>query len=183
MKNSDKNRAILAEVIARSWRERDYRAKFRQNPRAVLEQAGATIPAGMDVVLLENTPTVINAILPPIGDMAKYADKIQASVKLLNDMPDDVEVIVRRDSASRTFIVIPTVPFSTGDLTDTQLEQVVGGKGSPFSDLVGVFSKISAPDVSVSTSNTAVQTTYTVSTAVLGAEIAVAAVVVPCFIS
>jgi hypothetical protein len=98
-------------------------------------------------------------------------------------MPDDMEVVIRRDSASRAFIVIPTVPVSAGDLSDKQLEQVVGGKGSPFSDLVGVFQKISAPDVSIATTTTAVQTTYTVTTAVLTAEGAVVAVVVPCFIS
>jgi len=183
MKDSDKNRAILAEVIARSWRDREYHGKLRQNPRLVLEQAGAVIPAGMEVVLLENTPTVINAVLPPMGEMDKYAARIQTAVKMLEVLPEDMEVHLHRDSATRAFIVFPVPPVAAGDLTDKQLEGVVGGKGSPFDALVGVFQKVSAPDVSVSTSNTAVQTTYTVSTAVLGAEIAIAAVVVPCFIS
>ena len=70
MKESDKNRAVLAEVVARSWRDQKYRGQLRQNPKLVLQQAGASVPSQMEVVLLENTPTIINAILPPMGTWA-----------------------------------------------------------------------------------------------------------------
>jgi hypothetical protein len=178
MKESDKNRAILAEVVARSWREPQYRSKLRQNPKAVLAAAGATIPSGMDVVLLENSQTVINAILPPIGDMAKYEARIQKAVQMLKDLPEDVEVHLHRDSATRAFIVLPEMPANVGDLTDAQLEQVVGGKGSSHKDVaVNVNNVVTATQ--------GVQTAVGVTTEVGAIEIVgvAVAVVVPCFIS
>jgi hypothetical protein len=197
MKDSDKNRAIVAEVIARGWREPAYMSQFRQNPKGVLQQAGATVPANMEVVLLENSPTVINAILPAMGDMAKYESRIQKAVQMLKDLPEDMEVHLHRDSATRAFIVVPERPGDGGELTDAQLEQVVGGKGGspkkppppPAIGVVSVSNAVNALNVaSVAegvTGAVAVEEAAAVTTAVGVAEVAgaVAAVVVPCFIS
>ena len=178
MKESDKNRAVLAEVVARSWRDQNYRGQLRQNPKLVLQQAGATIPSQLEVVLLENTPTVINAILPPMGDMGKYEARIQKAVQMLKDLPEDVEVHLHRDSATRAFIVLPEAPLHAGDLTDAQLEHVVGGKGSAHKDVAVNVNN-------VVTMTQAAQTAVAVTTEVGVAEVAgvVVAVVVPCFIS
>ena len=51
----------------------------------------------MGVVLLENTPTVINAVLPPMGDIGEFEARIQRAVQMLKDMPEDVEVHLHRD--------------------------------------------------------------------------------------
>jgi hypothetical protein len=130
MKENVKNRAIIAEVIARAWREPAYLSQLRQNPKSVLEQAGASIPPSMDVVLLENTPTLINVILPPSAQTAKYEARMQAAAQLLKDLPEDMEVHLHRDSDARAFIVVPEAPAKGGELSDKQLESVVGGKGS-----------------------------------------------------
>ena len=130
MKESQKNRAIIAEVIARAWREPAYMSQLRQNPKSGLEKAGASIPAKMDVVLLENTPTLINVILPPPAEAAKYETRMQAAAQLLKDLPEDMEVHLHRDSEVRAFIVLPQAPTKGGELSDKQLEAVVGGKGS-----------------------------------------------------
>jgi hypothetical protein len=195
MKESDKNRAILAEVVARGWREPAYLSQLRQNPKSVLEKAGATIPANMDVVLLENTPTVINAILPPMGDMAKYEARLQKATKMLKDLPEDMEVHLHRDSATRSYIVIPQRPADSGELTDAQLEQVVGGKGSspkkpPPPPAVGVANVSNAVNVTNAVNVVegvayAVEVDVAVTTTMAAAEVvtAVVAVVAPCFIS
>jgi hypothetical protein len=130
MKENERNRAIVAEVIARSWRESAYLSQFRQNPKSVLEQAGAKISSKMDVVLLENTPTLINVVLPPPALTGKYEARMQAAAQLLKDLPEDMEVHLHRDSDSRAFIVLPEAPQAGGELSDRQLEHAVGGKGS-----------------------------------------------------
>jgi hypothetical protein len=192
MKESDKNRAILAEVVARSWREPQYRSKLRQNPKLVLQQAGAVIPPAMDVVLLENSPTVINAILPPMGQMGKYEARIQKAVQMLRELPEDVEVHLHRDSATRAYIVLPEAPVHAGDLTDAQLEQVVGGKGggSAPKDVAVTVNNVATATQGVTlavavTGAAAVEEVAAVSTVAGVAEVAgaVVAVVVPCFIS
>ena len=181
MKDSDRNRAVIAEVIARVWREPAFRDQLKKNPKQTLTQAGMTIAASMEVVVLENTPTVIHAVLPPKADMQRYASRLPKAVALLSDMPDTIEVRVHRDSAARSFLVIPAVPAAvkTGELTDAQLEQVAGGKGAARHGGVAVDTTTTHAFV--------VQTSFTVSTTVTTGEAVteavVAAVVAPCFIS
>lgn len=199
MKESDKNRAIIAEAVARGWREPAYLSQLRQNPKVTLQKAGLTIPPSMEVVLLENTPTVINAILPPKGDMARYEARLQKAVQMLKDLPEDVEVRLHRDSATRSFIIIPEAPAHGGELTDAQLEQVVGGKGGskspPKIGTVNVTNAVNATNVATVaegvtlvagiTGVAAVEEAAVATTAAGVAEVAgaVVAVVVPCFIS
>ena len=174
MKDSDRNRAVIAEVIARVWREPAYRDQLKKNPKQTLTQAGMTIAASLEVVLLENTPTIIHAVLPPKADMQRYAQRMQKAVAMLSDMPDSLEVRVHRDSATRSFLVIPAVPAAVkpGELSDAQLEQVAGGKHHHRS-------------AAVSTVTTAVSAVEAVQVAAAAADVAaaVAAVVVPCFVS
>jgi len=56
MKENGRNRAIIAEAIARGLREPACLSQLRQNPKAILQKAGVTFPAGMDAVLLQNSP-------------------------------------------------------------------------------------------------------------------------------
>src|ERR1700691_5131258 len=101
----------------------------------------------MEVVLLENTPTVINAILPPKGDMARYEARLQKATKMLAELPEDMEVRLHRDSAVRSFIVVPEPPAHGGELTDAQLEQVVGGKGGSSAPSIGTVNVTNAVNV------------------------------------
>ena len=101
-----------------------------QGDTLYLIQAGAQIPGDVEVVLLENTPTVVHAVMPPRTDMARFQSRFDAAVKRLYDMPDSVEVRVHRDSPTRIFVVIPGAAAAParGEMTDKQLEQVAGGK-------------------------------------------------------
>jgi len=172
MKDSDRNRAVIAEVIARVWREPAFREQLKKNPKQTLTQAGMTIAASLEVVLLENTPTIIHAVLPPKADMQRYEQRMQKAVAMLSDMPDNLEVRVYRDSATRSYLVIPAMPpqVKPGELSDAQLEQVAGGKHHHRD---------------VFTLTSAVTSFEAVASMVVAAhaEIAVAAIVAPCFVS
>jgi len=193
MKDSDRNRAIIAEVIARVWREPTYREQLKKNPKQTLQQAGMTIPATTEVVLLENTPTIIHAVLPPRADMQRYAARIQKAVQMLTDMPEEMEVRVHRDSATRAFLVIPALPaqVKVGELSDAQLEQVAGGKHhhhpatgvAAVQTTIGVTTVVAAAEAVQAAA--VAQDAVAASTAAGVAEVAaaVAAVVAPCFIS
>ena len=149
-------------------------------------------------MLLENTPTIIHAILPPVGDMARYETRLQKAVQMLKDLPEDMEVRLNRDSATRSFIVIPAPPAHPGDLSDAQLEQVVGGKGTTTPKKIVKVLSMGAVSVNNAATATniatvaeavtgvaAVEEVAVVTTAAGWAEVvgAVVAVVVPCLIS
>jgi len=170
MKDTDRNRAVLAEVVARSWRDPAFRTSLKANPKQAVTAAGMQIPPNVEVVLLENTATIVHAVLPPRADMARYQSRFDATVKRWFDMPDELEIRIHRDSARRIFVVIPAAPARAtgGQLSDRELEQVAGG------------------DTAVTVQNTVVVTTAFQSIEVATtdvAAVAVAGVVAPCFVS
>lgn len=140
MTQGDRNRAVTAEVVARAWREPAYLERLRKNTKATLVEAGMTIPDGAEVVLLENTPKIVHAILPIKSDLPRYQAQIDKATKLLADLPEWMEVRILRDSATRHFFVVATPPKTTGELSEADLEAVAGGKGSS-GGVVGAISQ------------------------------------------
>ncbi len=171
MKTNDKNRAVIAESIARAWKDESFKNDLVNNPKATLEAAGASIDAGHDVVVVENTDTVVHAVLPLQSEQAQHSDQIDAGLEELRNLSDGVEVRVHRDTASKSHVALPQAPAAAQQLSDADLEQVAGGKGSH----------------NAATQGTVVQTGASVTTTLVETEIevgtAVAVVVVPCFIS
>jgi hypothetical protein len=173
MKTSDKNRAILAEVIARAWRQPEFRDELKSGPKKTLKAAGMDIAPDMDVVVLENTPSTLYAVLPPLGDQNNYQSRLEKATKRISELPENLELRVVRDTPHKAHVIIPAVPaaVATGQLSDASLEQVAGGKSSTATNTNSV--------AEAETTTVEVQTTATTTT--VAAEVEV--VVVPCFIS
>jgi hypothetical protein len=191
MISSDKNRAILAEVIARTLREPELRAELLRAPKLTLAGAGMEFSPAEKVVILENTPTLIHAILPSVAEQNKYKALIDQASAHITELPEGTELRVLRDSANIVYAVIPPAAAETGstELSDEALEAVAGGKGGgggPMSVLIGGGS---------GSGNSAAQTQSIVSTtselteielvAVVAASevVAIGLFIVPCCIS
>jgi hypothetical protein len=187
MKDTDRNRAVLAEVTARAAREPAFRNSLKANPRQALTQAGAQLAPNLEIVVLENTPAIVHAVLPPRAEMARFQPRFDAAVRRLYDMPDNVEVRIHRDCDTRAFVVLPAAAAAPtrGEMTDTQLEQVAGGKtaAAAVQTVVGVTSAVQTAEAV--TTAAAAQDAVAATTAAAVAEVAaaVAAVVAPCFVS
>jgi Nitrile hydratase, alpha chain len=168
MKDTDRNRAVLAEVVARSWRDPAFRTSLKANPKQAVTAAGMQIPPNVEVVLLENTATIVHAVLPPRADMARYQSRFDATAKRWFDMPDELEIRIHRDSARRIFVVIPAAPAkaTTGALSDRELEQVAGGDAVATSNVIATQTVDAVAGVAVD---------------VVG--VAITSVVAPCFVS
>jgi hypothetical protein len=56
-----------AEAVARTWKEgnQEFRKQLLTDPKAVFAKLGAPIPAGIDVVVIENTAGKLHFVLPP----------------------------------------------------------------------------------------------------------------------
>ena len=57
--------AQYGKVIAKAWREPAFKAKLIADPRAILAEAGVSIPADVTVKVLEDTTTHLHFVLPP----------------------------------------------------------------------------------------------------------------------
>jgi hypothetical protein len=131
MKETDKNRTIVAEIISRAGRETDLRAKLKNAPRATLLEAGVDLDTDEDVVVLENTLTLVNAVLPPIAQQDKIKSQLDQMASRIMSFPEGIELRLVRQSAAKFYIVLPPSASDEAsmELSDEALEAVAGGKG------------------------------------------------------
>ncbi len=61
-----------ARVVAKAWQDDAFKQRLLANPRAVLEQEGLDLPAGVEVRLVENTDRLMYLNLParPEGELS-----------------------------------------------------------------------------------------------------------------
>ena len=181
MKASDKNRAILAESVARSWREPDFRQKLTSNPKDTLRESGMDIPDDHEVEVFENTSNLIHAVLPEMSQMDSHNAAFDTAVSNLRNLPENVEVRIMRDSEKKSHVVLPTVPAAaaSGEMSDAELEQVAGGKASTATYEAEVTVTTAVQTEEVVTTTTEAQDVETTTTAVAEVEVAL----VPCFVT
>ena len=66
---------IIMKVIAKAWDDPKFKAKLLENPRSVLQAEGITFPDGINIKVVENTPSQLHIVLPlsPSQDKAAVA--------------------------------------------------------------------------------------------------------------
>lgn len=57
--------SCLNRVIERAVHDDDYRARFLNDPTAILQAAGLPLPEGVEVKVVENTNDIVHLPLPP----------------------------------------------------------------------------------------------------------------------
>lgn len=63
------------KVVARAWKEPAFKAKLLADPRAALAAAGAPVPPGVAVKVVENTDKLMHLVLPaPAKDAISEED-------------------------------------------------------------------------------------------------------------
>ena len=129
MSNSDKNRVIIAEVIAKAWQDPEFRHALINNTRETLDEAGMEFGSG-EINVVCNDATTTYVVLPPGDNLGGFGDD---AMKLLNEaMPLGVhEIRLVQNSDERSYIVLPQAPadFEEGELSDEALDTVAGGSG------------------------------------------------------
>ncbi|MAI77999.1 MAG: hypothetical protein CL917_03585 [Deltaproteobacteria bacterium] len=183
MKHLDKNRAIVAEAIARSWRDADFKSQFISDPAGTLKNAGAIIDEGHSVNVVENTPSLVHAVLPLHTNQSQHENQIDAALEELRGLPDGMQVRVYRDTDQESFFALPVAPDP--GLTDSELEQIAGGKGAHNVTVASLEATMtqSTQTQTVETTTTAAVEAEVGAAVVAAAAVAVAVVVTPCLIS
>lgn len=51
-----KNHEIEDQIIARAWKDPEYKKRLMKNPRKVMEEAGYTLPKDLEVKVIEDKP-------------------------------------------------------------------------------------------------------------------------------
>jgi nitrile hydratase len=135
-----------AKVVAKAWADPEFKRRLIDNATAACAELGISGLQGEDMVVVENTDSVHNAIvctlcscypwpvlgLPPnwYKAPAYRARIVREPRKVLAEdfgfpIPDDVEIRVWDSSAELRYWVLPERPKGTEDFTEEQLALLV----------------------------------------------------------
>jgi hypothetical protein len=62
-------RGSFGQLVQKATEDAALRQRLLQSPKQVLTEAGITLPAGIEVEILENTDKVIHLVLPPLVEI------------------------------------------------------------------------------------------------------------------
>ena len=74
--NDEQNGRIAADVYARTMTDPEFKAQFIADPAAVLSAAGAEVPEGLTIKVVENSSTTFHVVLP---DPEAVSDELLAA--------------------------------------------------------------------------------------------------------
>lgn len=63
------------EVIAAAWCDQEFKERLIAQPREVLAERGIGLPEGVEVEVVENTPSKIYLVLPQKPDETRLSDQ------------------------------------------------------------------------------------------------------------
>jgi hypothetical protein len=128
---SEKNRLLIADVIAQSWKNPEYLRNLVANPKKVLSDAGVEgLTDDIQLHVLENTARKKHLVFPaaeiqPTTYLPLLSEMLQKSLPL----PEADEIVLMQNTAKVLYIVIPMAPRVSGinmDASHVQLLMEVG---------------------------------------------------------
>ncbi len=134
-----------ARLVALSWTDPEFKARFMADPKKVCAEMGIDASTLNEFVILENTDKLRHMVVctlcscyprPILGRPPDWYKSFNYRKRAVNDprgvmrefgldLPDDVEVRVHDSTADMRYLVIPARPPGTGNLSVEELEKLV----------------------------------------------------------
>ena len=106
----DRSRTIFAMMVARMWKNPEFQKEFLDNPKAVIEKEGITIPPGAHIRVLQDSPGVKYVNLTPDIHLQQDTGRLLALVSKLLPIPEGTEVRLVQSTDETKYIVLPIPP-------------------------------------------------------------------------
>ena len=134
-----------ARLVALSWTDPEFKARFMADPKKVCAEMGIDASTLNEFVILENTDKVRHMVVctlcscyprPILGRPPDWYKSFNYRKRAVNDprgvmrefgleVADDVEVRVHDSTADMRYLVIPARPVGTENLSVEELEKLV----------------------------------------------------------
>ncbi|MFF2516898.1 nitrile hydratase subunit alpha [Streptomyces sp. NPDC058086] len=99
--------AIVAMAVARAWKDSEYRRDLVARPKAVLAEEGFECPDGVDLEIVQDTPTAKYVSLPPdAADSTTSVSLVEQALPLETGR----ELRLVQSSETKWYIVLPQAP-------------------------------------------------------------------------
>jgi hypothetical protein len=173
--SGDRDRVILAEVIARCWQDQAFADELIRDPKTVLREAGMGIPEEKTVKVFRNTDKVTYLGLSHQMKPTEYATFANTHLPALLPLAPEHEIHLVQSTENYLPVIIPNPPssFAGGELTDAELASVAGG-----GYLVEAANVATTANAAVEANAAAVQNVAGATEAVVAAEAAAVIAVV-----
>lgn len=127
----DRDRVIMAEMIARCWQDPAFAEEFSADPISKLKEAGMDIPPNKKVKVFRSTPDIIYMGLSHNMDANDYYKIAATQFEPLLPLAEGREVRLVQSTPNYMPIIVPPAPktFEAGELSDAELASVAGGGG------------------------------------------------------
>jgi hypothetical protein len=102
--DSDKERTTLAMVVARMWKEPEYKRRFISDPKSLLTSEGVSFGEHTVVKVVEETPATRYV------DLASAGQNAQETVARLLSLAAGQEVRVVQSTDSLRYLILPSTP-------------------------------------------------------------------------
>lgn len=67
-----------AQLFARLFADPVLMERFRKEPASVLSELGVAVPPGVEVRVLEDTPTLVHVVIPHVAETAELEVETEA---------------------------------------------------------------------------------------------------------
>ena len=134
-----------AKVVAKAWTDPDYKTRLLEDGTAAIAELGFSGVQGEDMVVVENTDDVHNMVvctlcscypwptlgLPPVWyKSAPYRARAVSDPRGVLDefgvtLPDDMEIRVWDSNAELRYLVLPSRPAGTENMSEDELADLV----------------------------------------------------------
>ena len=131
MADKKQNAVKYGEVIAKCWKDEEYKKRFLEDPESVLAEAGFVVEEGVTYKVVEQPKMVKYLVLPhadvktAVQDMAKrflnHAEKSDTVI------PKGTEVRILQNADDVRYMILPVSPKT---LSQAELKMVAGGDDS-----------------------------------------------------
>lgn len=106
----DKDRTIYAMMVARMWKDPNFKQSFTSNPKVALKQEGIDLPDDVTVKVLEDTPNVKYVNLPRDVTGSAPRQELGALMEKLLPIPAGYELRFVQSTEGTRYIVVPVPP-------------------------------------------------------------------------
>lgn len=108
---SEKNRLLMADVIAQSWRNPEYLRNLVANPRRVLSEAGMEgLTEDIQLNVLVNTPTKKHLVLPATEIETTFFPRFTEMLRKSLPLPEGEQIVLVQNTGLTVNLVIPMAP-------------------------------------------------------------------------
>ncbi len=71
-----RSQATISKLIARSWADPAFKARFKASPKDVLAEAGLAVPSNVKVNVVESTASEWTVVIPPVPAEGELSDEV-----------------------------------------------------------------------------------------------------------